>query len=181
MSLEIETTVDALLASYGVAYSALYMGVKKNALDGKHEMDRWSIAFTKGDGREAFEEFAFYTGLGLRAPATAKDKQEAAWGYQGLTEKDKQGLTPYGRRYLADVEKKRKPESPRSASVLHSLLLDAEASVTSFRNWCDEFGYDNDSISARNTYDACQENADKLKRIFNLEQLDQLAEALQDY
>lgn len=181
MSKEIETTVDALLASFGITYTALYMGVAKDALGGNTEMDRWSVAFTKGDGREAYEEFDYYTGMGHRAPATADDKKRAAWGYQGLTENDKKGLTSYGRRYLADVEKLRKPVSPAAAGVLYCLFMDIETSTTTFRNWCNEFGYDDDSIKARNTYDACQGNSDKLMRIFNHQQIAQLREALQDY
>lgn len=178
MSLEIETTVDALIASYGVSMLTSYVGVKKDALGGKTEMDQWVIGFSNNKTSESFD---FFTGMGNRAPATPKQKQEASYSFQGLTEKDRQGITMYGKQYLAKVESLRKPVAPAAAAVLNCLLLDAEASSTSFRNWCDEFGYDDDSISARNTYDACQENADKLRKIFHGGQIEQLREALADY
>lgn len=178
-SLKIETIVDALLASYGVSYSAAYFGLEPDSLGGKTEMDRWKVKFSRDGG--SVQEFDFYTGLGLREDATAKEKKQAAWGYQGLTENDKKGLTSYGRRYLADVEKLRKPVSPTAAGVLYCLIHDAEAAHTTFRNWCDEFGYDDDSIKARATYDACQETSDKLQKVFNWGQIEQLSEAVQDY
>jgi hypothetical protein len=185
MSQEIDTTVDALLASYGVTYSAVYVGVEANALGGSSEMDHWKVNFTKnayqGLHKQAHQEFDFYTGLGNRAPSDAVAKQQATWGYQGLTANDKKGLTSYGRRYLADVEKLRKPITPTAASVLHCLVLDAQAANSTFRNWCDDFGYDDDSISARNTYDACQKTADQLRRVFSHAQIAELEEALQDY
>lgn len=45
-----------------------------------------------------------------------------------------------------------------------------------FEEFCEEFGYSNDSISALKTYLACQEEAAKLKKIFTKEQLEELEE-----
>ena len=56
--------------------------------------------------------------------------------------------------------------APTAYDVLYSLRLDgegADANMT-FRQWCAEFGYDTDSISARNIYDECQVNHEKLKK-----------------
>jgi hypothetical protein len=55
---------------------------------------------------------------------------------------------------------------PKSQDVLHCLFMDSEASETTFSEWCSNFGYDNDSIKAREIYDACQKNTDKLKKAF---------------
>lgn len=164
MSKEIEITVDALLASFGVTYGAIYRGVKANALGGKSDMDQWSVSFTKGDGREAHEEFDYYTGLGHREIVRGLK----AMRFPGAEHKN-------GNWQVA------KPVSPPAAGVLSCLLLSMEALDTSFRNWCDDFGYDNDSIKARDLYDECQKEGEKLERVFNRDQIEQLREALQDY
>lgn len=67
------------------------------------------------------------------------------------------------------------------ADVLHSLILDSSANEMSFDDWCLEYGYSSDSIKARDTYDACQRNTDKLCRIFPRKTLEALRETLQDY
>ena len=46
----------------------------------------------------------------------------------------------------------------------------------SFQNFCDEYGYSNDSIRALKTYLAVQDEWENLRRIFTSEQLEELAE-----
>ncbi|MNK14377.1 hypothetical protein D3C87_324950 [compost metagenome] len=171
MSLEIETTVSALLASYGVTYESHYSGVKKNALGGTTEMDEWIVGFSKDN---VSEEFDYFTGMGNRSKVT-----DTALGRMAAA--SLKGSHPNSLAWEAVNKQYRKPVSPSAAGVLYSLIHDSEAGDMTFHNWCDEFGYDDDSISARNTYDACQENADKLMKIFNKQQIEQLQEALQDY
>ena len=43
-----------------------------------------------------------------------------------------------------------------------------------FSDFCASFGYDEDSITASKTWDACREQDRQLRRIFTLEQLDEL-------
>lgn len=181
MSKEIENAVDDILQNAGIAYTVGYRGVKKNAFGGTHSMDQWSIEFTSEKKPNEPEEFDFFTGFGHRAPANHSDKIRASYGFQGLTEKDKKGLTMYGRHYLARVEEMRKPVAPSAASVLYSLLLDASAVGQSFESWCSEFGYDSDSRKAYAIYEACQKNADKLNRVIPHAVQSALSEALQDY
>lgn len=172
MSEAIRTAVQTIIADAGVTFSAIYHGEQKGALGGNHPMDKWSCAFTKGDGREAHEEFEFYTGLGHRKPAEWKF---GCRGYDGGP-KPTPGTLLY-EHWQADA----RPQAPHAADVLHSIILDSSAVGQSFQSWCDEFGYDSDSRKAEATYRACQENADKLSRIFNHQQREALAEALQDY
>ena len=141
MSKEIENTVDILLQSYGVPFSAQYAGEVTKAdwgSDGKGQrVDAWRVLF--GVGPRWFE---YFTGLGHR----------------------KDGA----------------PVAPPSAGVLYSLLADAEAENMTFEDWCDEFGYNSDSIKANNTYKVCLEIAEALKG-FSRSQIAELREALQDY
>jgi hypothetical protein len=171
---EIETSVASMLEKFGVTMTAVYKGVKANALGGKTEMDSWSVAFSKSDGREVFEEFDYYTGTGHRSKV--EDSAAGRFAAQHLKGASRNSLAweSLRKQYC-------KPVAPHAAAVLQCLLMDTEASSTSFHNWCDEFGYDDDSIKARETYDACQENSDKLHRIFAHAQIEELREALQDY
>jgi len=74
-----------------------------------------------------------------------------------------------------------KPVMPKKSAVMHALLLDAEAASMSFPNWCAEFGYSDDSISAFTTYKQCCETDNKLRQIFDRAQIKQMREALRDY
>lgn len=178
MSNEAREQVALILKNCEVTYSASPAG--EQTRDG-WKCDAWRVSFTVRDGRAAHEEFDYFTGLGHRAPATNEQKMRAAWGFQGLTANDKAGRTSYGRRYLAEVEKLRKPQAPDAADVLYSLLLDSDAVGQSFASWCSDFGYDTDSRKAFATYEACQSNADKLGRIFDATARAALREALADF
>lgn len=80
----------------------------------------------------------------------------------------------------AHVDKHKKPKRPSAATVLHCLLLDASATDQSFVGWASEFGYSDDSIEARKTYDACVKTAHDLGALFTKPQLDHLRELTQD-
>jgi hypothetical protein len=55
-------------------------------------------------------------------------------------------------------------DTPKIESVLECLFLDSDAHDYSFSEWCDNCGYDNDSIKARAMYDACIEEYFKLRK-----------------
>ena len=74
-----------------------------------------------------------------------------------------------------------KPIRPKVANVLHSLILDASAADENFHDWCDNYGYSNDSIKAMNIYKECLETAQVLRKHFSLDTLRQVRELLQDY
>lgn len=53
---------------------------------------------------------------------------------------------------------------PEIKDVLHCLFLDSSARNQCFKDWCSEFGYSDDSIKVKSTYESCLENAFKLKK-----------------
>lgn len=63
----------------------------------------------------------------------------------------------------------RRPERPTIAEVLRSLFIDATADEQSFSDWCDEYGYSDDSIKALNIYKACCDTARHLRQQFDVE------------
>lgn len=74
-----------------------------------------------------------------------------------------------------------KPVKPRAANVLHSLLMDSTANDFSFNDWCEEYDYSSDSISAFNTYQACCKIGTELHKIFDREQITTLRDMMQDF
>lgn len=73
-------------------------------------------------------------------------------------------LFPQFRLRAAELAAKCTPP-PSPAEVLGRYALDGQGAESSFALWCDEFGYDSDSIKARSIYDACQTGGDKARRI----------------
>jgi hypothetical protein len=76
--------------------------------------------------------------------------------------------------------KQLKPTKPKLKDIIYALQSDAYAASMSFRDWCSDFGYSDDSINALNTYNECCKSADKLRTIgFN--DIRALNEFYQDY
>ena len=90
-------------------------------------------------------------------------------------------FTGLGLRHKPDSWGKRKPSKPKVADVLHSLILDASAADENFHDWCANYGYSDDSIKAMNTYKACLETAQALRKHFSPDTLHAVRELLQDY
>tara|TARA_R110002020_G_scaffold428322_1_gene637879 strand:- start:460 stop:996 length:537 start_codon:yes stop_codon:yes gene_type:complete len=70
---------------------------------------------------------------------------------------------------------------PSQASVLYSLIMDSDVKEHSFYDWCDCFGYDNDSLKALDIYRVCEKNADNLYKSVSRDHIKTLSELLQDY
>lgn len=163
---EIELAVDAYLAEIGVSYSVVPRGTGLKR-DG-WECDGWAVAFQKGNGRKTFEEFDYFTGTGHRV--------DHGPGYQRLKGEVKSSLSSvnYQKNHA-------KPFAPFAASVLYCLILDAHADDMSFSNWCGDYGYGTDSRKAFETYQACCNNAAKLRKVFTHNQIEKLFDLLQDF
>lgn len=176
---EHELAVDAILQAAGVEYSTRYLGEKPDALGGKHAMDEWRVTFKKSRPHEPayamgaylgpiVEHFEYFTGLGHRKENPITVRNLLRQGYKRHLHASR----------FADATT---PIPPPAAGVLHSLILDSSACDQSFSDWCSEFGYDTDSRKALATYEACQQNADKLKKVFSREQIESIRAALEDY
>lgn len=71
--------------------------------------------------------------------------------------------------------------TPSLADVMHSLLLDARCGDNSFKDFCAELGCDDDSISAKETWEACNKTHYAMRDAFTTEERAKLDEAFQDY
>ncbi len=72
--------------------------------------------------------------------------------------------------------------TPSLTDVMHSLLMDGEASFNgeSFEGWCSNYGYDTDSRKAETTWRACMETGHAIRRAFSADEVSELQEASQD-
>lgn len=155
--------ITRILGDAKVEFNAAYLGERNNAMDSGRPMDAWDCKLSRGT---FVFQFDFFTGIGMRK----------------LPEWRGPGPAPSPRCIAgADRIKQAKPQAPHAAELLHCLLADASACEQSFESWCGEIGYDADSRKAHATYLACQENGDKLRKVFNAEQIRQISEALADY
>lgn len=60
-----------------------------------------------------------------------------------------------------------RPTKPTIANILYCLFSDATAANENFNEWCDNYGYSNDSLAALNTYRQCLETAAHLHQAFD--------------
>ena len=139
----------------GITYYVTYTG--EQTRDDNWECDGWRFTI-KG------RSFDYFTGTGHRE----KVRGFAAIKYPGAT-------------HVRGHWEVFHPVKPPIAGLLHSLILDSEAAEQTFNSWCSEFGYDTDSRKALATYEACQKDFDKLRKVFNSEQIKHIRELLQDY
>lgn len=71
-------------------------------------------------------------------------------------------------------------KSPSKKDVLYSFIMD-DVSYMDFEEFCSNFGYNNDSIKALKTFEACQLQTKNVHRLFNEEEREILRELLEDY
>jgi hypothetical protein len=183
MSEAIRQNVFQILALAGVAFSVRYVGeTKRPQFDeqgkpGKAwECDQWEVCFSlaMADGKSrnpppaATMQTAYHTGLGLRQ----LPKGKRPWGLDN---------TQNPRELARWKRENAKPVPPHAADVLHSLLLDSSALDQSFADWCSDYGYSADSLRALDTYRACCDIGQQIRRMFTHAQREALQTALQDY
>jgi hypothetical protein len=73
------------------------------------------------------------------------------------------------------------PIIPDPVAVVYALVMDGYADDQSFSEWCDGYGYSDDSIKAKGMYDQCVESGRAMRVSLGTEGLQRLREAFQDY
>lgn len=156
-----DDTVLNILTEAGVSFRIVLFGA---TVKDKWECDQWRVTLSKGTKIETFD---YFTGTGHRKSSKPVPLE----------------IKRFPNTLHAEAWHKvhTKPKMPEIAGVLSSLVMDANAGYLTFYEFCMDYGYDDDSIKAKKTYDQCKENADKIKRILHNEILDALRLALQNY
>ena len=65
---------------------------------------------------------------------------------------------------------------PDLFSLLNCLVMDSDCLDYTFDDWCDNLGYDQYSIKAKQTYEVCIKQAIECKSLFNIEEVRQYLE-----
>lgn len=73
------------------------------------------------------------------------------------------------------------PVFPHATGLIYSCLMSGDSCNMSFKDWCSNYGYDDDSIKALETYKDCQEEYNKLQSLFTNKEIETLRDMLQDY
>lgn len=161
MNITKETTIEELNALPLMKID--YVG--ETVRDNDWKCDQWRVGFTYDNAKgKGFFSVDYYTGTGLR-----KEVKRVGPSLNG----------PYkivGGKWVPAV-----PVKPTNADVLYALVNDADAADYNFNEWCENFGYSDDSIKALNIYKECLETATRLRKVFTYEQLQALREILTDY
>lgn len=92
---------------------------------------------------------------------------------------DKEYVTNYFMGYGL-VDSWGRPKKPQIKDVLYSMIVD-DVNDIDFYDFCNEFGYDNDSTKALEIYKACQKQTQAYYNMFDNEEREILRELLQDY
>ncbi|VTU31984.1 hypothetical protein H4CHR_02918 [Variovorax sp. PBS-H4] len=172
---EREQAVEDALVAMHVTYDVHHLGERGETRSGdrpwKH--DEWMFELVRRDGNPNFSKAiaamrqTFRTGTGLR---------KFPQSYRRLGK-------PYTTNTLAwhDEQKLLQPVKPPIASLLHSMFMDASGATQTFEDWCSDFGSDSDSIKALETYRACQQIHNDLRKFFTHEQHELLEALLEGY
>jgi len=81
--------------------------------------------------------------------------------------------------YIDELKSCSKPKKLNIDDVLYSLILDAQSGTESFEDFCDNFGYNEDSVKHNEIYRACQKNGKKVKTF--IKDLEKASKLFQDY
>lgn len=160
----IETEIAEYLKAQGVTFAATGGTATKRD---DWECDHWSVSFSRQGKPTLITDY--YTGIGHR--------ELTAYGQQEVKRYAK--ATPNRLRQVK--EQNSKAVAPHVAGVLHSLLLESSSAESNFHDWCDEMGYDKDSIKAQGVYNACCETLTKMRSFFTGTERQAMQEILQDY
>ena len=167
----IELSIVDWCNEYGLSLSIDCMG---STIRDKWECDQWNITIYRTGKKSGFNT-QYYTGIGHRVLSAMGET------YKRRIKQDYKVSVNLAHQLRQNEKENAKPTVPHIAGILHSLTLDSSANDYSFNDWCDNFGYESDSIKALNNYQACCNTAKELSKLFTSGELIVLSELLQDY
>jgi hypothetical protein len=187
--------IDSLLKNSNVNYYTKFIkhgdGMSKDFQDSS---DSFVVTFEESDGRGSLKSYMsihFYMGIGNRKKSIVEliEKMTEELTDAGFEIANTQTVTR-NKRVLTSIDKANKEFTetfcefvimPRAADVLYSLVLDIECADMTFDEFCDGFGYNNDSIKDRDTFFRIKENCVKMKNVFGKVEIEVLKKVLSNY
>jgi hypothetical protein len=147
-------------------FKAVHIGLFLN--DDLWMHDKWKVVINGQD-------FDYNTGIGHRVEDIPFNKAEFKRVMSINLKKEKENLLLY----IDNLKSVSKVKPLNIDDVLYSLILDCEAGQMLFSDFCDNFGYDEDSIAHNEIHKQCQANTKKV-RMF-IPNIEEAAELFQDY
>jgi hypothetical protein len=167
---EYELAANTALGEMGVKLSVTFLKYGKHFISDKELRDIYTCTLTRGT-----RSFTFEFGQSLHCSGEYIGHKHMCMNSYGkclFTKKEVEKMTSFGKR---EMEIKRNPnfEVPTSYDVISCLQ---KYDVGSFEDFCSEFGYDVDSISANKVYKAVVNEYDNMAKLFSDEELQILGE-----
>ncbi len=136
----------------------------------------WQVQLKNGKKEYSFP---FYTGTGCVDKTKPRYKRHPEF-HQISVSLENDGIKgpTISVLQLTDINKKNhgkwdyllyEVKTPTKNEILHSLAMTAADMMTmpTFDEWCSDFGYNNDSIKAKNMFEACYEQTAKMKQLLS--------------
>lgn len=152
-----------VLQSYNIESDALEL----RRLESLSEYDIQALQFLRDTGTRVTIEKA----VPQRAPRWHKKSDGGHGIHYSVTLENKRGAYTFD--FWDSVANKANGNTPKEYDIL--ACLDAIDKGDTFADFCAAFGYDDDSITARDTFDAVREQSENLRRIFTPRQLQALS------
>lgn len=161
------------LHAMGVTQSAVFVPASQAPEDRRNQIN-WNITIQR-NGRTPYA-LTYSEGIGHLPFYDVNNRSVAYRGaVQHAIETGRHG--PIDRTHLWS---KKLPE-PSLADVMYSLLIDTSDADENFEDWARSLGYDDDSIKALRIYEAVQDEARAMRRMFTSRERDELAKIFEDY
>lgn len=156
--------------AYGAGYVIQSYNIEADALELQRlealsEYDIQALAFLRDTGTRLTIEKA----VPQRAPRWATDGKHGI--HYSVTLENKKGAYTFD--FWDSLHNKENGNTPKEYDVLAAIGYD---NSENFSDFCDCYGYDTDSITARDTYEAVKRENKGLRRIFTSAQRARLAE-----
>lgn len=157
MTSDLETaTMDDMIARLGIAAESHNVPGNPHMPD-SDRMYHYHVTLTRATGQTLQTYFSVGRGI---------IEQTAAFKKRAVNEKRfSGGRLPLGYDYWRSRDETAAKYKPDAARVLGCLAMDASGydNARDFTDWCNEYGYSDDSIKARKIYDVIAEQAKALR------------------
>ena len=125
--------------------------------------------------------------INIYVKETFKTQEDMNDNWKKTANKWQVKLVYFDKEYVTDfymgsglVDKMGKPKKPTKKDILYSMIID-DVSDLDFNDFCNEFGYNNDSIKALKVYESCKRETKAYYNMFDSKEREVLRELLEDY
>jgi hypothetical protein len=158
---------------YGAGYVIQSYNIESDALElrGLESLSEYQISALQFL-RDTGTNITIQKAVPQRAPRWHKASDGGHGIHYSVTLENKRGAYTFD--FWDSVAAKANGTKPAEYDILACLFVSDKDET--FSDFCDSFGYDTDSISARDTFNAVQEQSENLRRLFTRGQLQALTD-----